>query len=223
MAAVSALSGYAVGCINLSFFLAKMKGYDIREHGSGNAGASNLIITMGKGIGMLVALIDVLKAFFIVKLLMYLFSESLTAGFICATFVVLGNIFPFYMGFKGGKGFASMGGSVLALNVKLFVVLLIIVIVIVFVSDYICFGPIFTSVAFPVSCGVIYDSYVPCIFFLASAAIIYRHSENLQRIRQGKELRFSFLWNRHKEVERLGVENDDGKNYPFGWDKNKRL
>ena len=215
---VCALIGYAVGCINLSFFLAKLKGYDIREHGSGNAGASNLMITMGKRIGVIVALIDILKAFLVIKLASFIFSEdALFAGFICATFVVLGNIFPFYMGFKGGKGFASLGGSVLAIDAKMFVALLIIVAVIVFVSDYICFGPIFASFAFPISYGAIYRTYIPSVFLLATVAIIYRHFENLRRIVQGKELRFSFLWNRKKEAERLGIE-DDGKNYPFGHD-----
>ena len=216
--AVSAVSGYLIGCINLAFFLARIRGYNIREHGSGNAGASNVIITMGKWIGLLVAFVDVFKAFLAVELAMLVFSEySLLAGFCCAAFVILGNIFPFYMGFKGGKGFASLGGSVLAIDVKFFVVLLIIVIVIVFASDYICFGPIFASVAFPVSYGVIYRTYIPSVFILASMAIIYRHLQNLRRIVQGKELRFSFLWNGKKEAERLGIDYD-GKNYPFGHD-----
>ena len=202
----------------MAFFLARIRGYDIREHGSGNAGASNVVILMGKGIGLLVAFIDVFKAFLVVELAMLAFQEnSVIAGFFCATFVILGNIFPFYMGFKGGKGFASLGGSALALDVKLFVILLIIVVVIVFVSDYICFAPIFASVAFPVSYGVIYQTYIPSVFILASLAIIYRHYENLRRIVQGKELRFSFLWNGKKEAERLGIEYD-GKNYPFGHD-----
>ena len=61
--AVSAVSGYLIGCINPAFFLARIRGYDIREHGSGNAGASNVIITMGKWIGLLVAFVDVFKAF----------------------------------------------------------------------------------------------------------------------------------------------------------------
>ncbi len=211
--------GYAVGCINISFFLARRRGFDIREHGSGNAGASNLIITVGKKIGVIVALIDIFKAFFIVWLVMYIWPDRrLLAGFVCAAAVVIGNIFPFYMGFKGGKGFASLGGSILAIDAKLFVVLLLIVVVIVFASDYICFGPIFAAIAFPVSYGVINKTYIPSVFTLASLAIIYRHMENLKRIVQGKELRFSFLWNRKKEVDRLGIENDDGKNYPFGHD-----
>ena len=218
---ICAALGYVVGCINLSFILAKSKGYDIREHGSGNAGASNLMITMGRRIGALAALVDVLKSFLIVRVVMLVFPGDLLAVFVCAAFVTLGNIFPFYMGFRGGKGFASMGGSVLAIDYKFFVVLLIIAAVIVFLSDYICFAPIFASVAFPVSYGIYYQTPIPLVYLTATAAILYRHSENIRRIREGKELRFSFLWNRKKEAERFGIENDDGKTYPFGRDKTK--
>lgn len=219
MLLICAVSGYIVGCINLAYFLARLKGFDIREHGSGNAGASNIIITMGKGLGAVVAFVDIFKAFLIVRLVMHVFSDKyILAGFVCATFVVIGNIFPFYMGFKGGKGFASLGGSVLAMDAKLFVVLLIIVAVIVFLSDYICFGPMFASVAFPISYGVMNGTYIPSVFTVATFAIIYRHLENIRRITQGKELRLSFLWNRKREVDRLGIENDDGRNYPFGHD-----
>ena len=94
---ICAVLGYLVGSINLSFILGKFKGFDIREHGSGNAGASNLMITMGKRIGAVVALLDVFKAFLIVRLILLWYAGDILAGFICATFVVLGNIFPFYI------------------------------------------------------------------------------------------------------------------------------
>ncbi|MCR5789850.1 MAG: glycerol-3-phosphate acyltransferase [Lachnospiraceae bacterium] len=217
MIIVCIVLGYGVGCINLSFFLGKLKGFDIRDYGSGNAGASNLMITMGKKIGVFVALLDVLKAFLIIRFVMFLYPGQLLAAFICADAVVIGNIFPFYMGFKGGKGFASLGGSVLAIDFRFFVVLLIIVTAIVLISDYICFAPIFASIAFPVSYSVIYQTPVSMVYLAATAAILYRHYENLKRIAQGKELRFSFLWNRKREAERLGVDDDhgDGKTIPF--------
>ncbi len=215
--------GYAVGCINLSFILAKRKGYDIREHGSGNAGASNLFITMGKWIGLLVAFIDIFKAFAVVKFAMFIYSDSILAGFVCATFVVLGNIFPFYMGFRGGKGFASIGGTALALDLKIFLVLFVITLVIVFISDFICFGPMFASIAFPLTYGLVHTTVIPSVYILASMAVLYRHKENIERIRQGKELKFSFLWNRKKEAERLGFENYDGKTYPFEQDVKRKV
>ena len=74
---ISVIAGYLIGCINLSYLIARLKGFDIREHGSGNAGASNLVIVIGKKIGLLVALLDILKSFFAFRLAEYLFPEAI--------------------------------------------------------------------------------------------------------------------------------------------------
>ncbi|MBO4903115.1 MAG: glycerol-3-phosphate 1-O-acyltransferase PlsY [Lachnospiraceae bacterium] len=219
-----ALMGYLIGSINLSYLLSKKKGYDIREHGSGNAGASNVVILMGKKVGAVVAIADILKAFFVVRIAMYLYPEFPYAPVIAATAVILGHIFPFYMGFRGGKGLATLGGSILALDYRLFLILLLFALFIAFVTDYICFAPITCSVLFPVIYGVVQKNLrFTAILSISTIFILYRHIGNLKRIRSGKELRFSFLWNRKAEAERLGVEDDDGVNYPFSYDeKNKQ-
>ena len=217
------LMGYLIGSINLSYLISKSKGYDIREHGSGNAGASNLIITMGKKIGAFVAVVDVMKAFLVVRLAMYIYPEMKYAGVIAATSVILGHIFPFYMGFRGGKGLATLGGSILALDYRLFLILLLFALFIAFVTDYICFAPITCSVLFPVIYGVAKkDAWYAAILFIATVCIIYRHIGNLKRIKTGKELRFSFLWNRKAEAERLGIEDDDGVSYPWQYDEEQQ-
>ncbi|HCM92606.1 MAG TPA: acyl-phosphate glycerol 3-phosphate acyltransferase [Lachnospiraceae bacterium] len=216
---ISIILGYLTGCINLSYLIGRLKGFDIREHGSGNAGASNVIITMGKKAGAFVALFDIFKAYFAIKLTTLAFQDIFIIGTITGVAVILGHIFPFYMGFRGGKGFASLGGSVLALDYRLFFVLLILTIFIVFVSNYICFGPTSISIIFPIVYGYMNRDiggwYAMLIFFIASVAICYRHRENFKRIREGNELKFSFLWNRKAEADRFGVENDDGHTYPF--------
>lgn len=220
---ICALLGYLIGSVNLSYFLSKRRGYDIREHGSGNAGASNALITMGKRTGVMVALVDIFKAYVAVRLAMVIFSGLSFAGAIASTAVILGHIFPFYMGFRGGKGFASLGGSILALDYKLFFILLLFAIFIVFVTDYICFAPITCSVIFPAVYGITHKSIpITVILYLSSAFIILRHIGNLKRIKAGKELRLSFLWNRKAEAERLGIENDDGENYPFEYDEEQK-
>ncbi|MBP5385311.1 MAG: glycerol-3-phosphate 1-O-acyltransferase PlsY [Lachnospiraceae bacterium] len=223
------LMGYLIGSINLSYFLSKRKGYDIREHGSGNAGASNVIITMGKKAGAFVAVVDILKAVLVVRLAMFIYPEFRFAGVIAATSVITGHIFPFYMGFRGGKGLATLGGSILALDYRLFLILLLFALFIAFVTDYICFAPISCSVLFPAIYattmhfkeGGLWYTAVPyaAILYISTVFILYRHIGNLKRIKMGKELRFSFLWNRKAEAERLGIENDDGKNYPFHYDE----
>ena len=215
----SVIIGYLIGCINLSYFIAKTKGFDIREHGSGNAGASNVIITVGKKAGAFVAIFDIFKAYVAVKLTGMLFPGIFLLGSVTAVAVILGHIFPFYMGFKGGKGFASLGGSILALDYRIFLILLIITIFVVFMTNYVCFGPTSVSVAFPLIYGYVYRDaggwYAALIFYIAAAAILYRHMENFKRIKEGNELKFSFLWNRKAEADRFGVENDDGVSYPF--------
>ena len=212
---VSAVLGYLIGSINLAYIFSKIKGYDIRKHGSGNAGASNVIIVMGKKIGVVVMAADIFKAYLVVKLCIYLFPDVFLVGIIAATTVILGHIFPFYMGFKGGKGFASLGGSILALDMKMFLVLLIFTVVICFITNYISFGPTSVSLIFPIAYGYFNKSLAATLIFLvATACICYRHFENFKRIREGTELKFSFLWNREAEAKRFGVNDDDG-DFPF--------
>jgi len=214
------LLGYLIGCINLSYLFSRMKGYDIREFGSKNAGASNVIILMGKKAGAVVAVVDILKAYVAVRLFIWLLPELPLAGVLAGTAVILGHIFPFYMGFRGGKGFASMGGTILALDYRMFLVLLLVAVLVAFITDYLCFAPMSVALIFPAAQGFAERS-VPSalILYIASVFIWYRHVENLKRIRNGTELKFSFLWNRKAEAERFGVSDDDGENYPFYLDQ----
>ena len=212
----SLIIGYFFGCFNLSYIISRLKGFDIRQYGSGNAGASNVIILIGRKIGLFVAVCDIFKAFFAFRIVEYLFPEALAgsinyAGVIAGVGAVLGHIFPFYMGFKGGKGLACFGGTVLGISWKLFVVLFLTALLIAIVTDYICFAPITMSFIVPITVGVTYNTWVPsAIIAVASAALLYKHRENLARIKSGEELRFHFLWRRSDESERFGI-TDDGK------------
>ena len=212
----SLIIGYFIGCINLSYIISKIKGFDIRHVGSGNAGASNVVIVIGKKLGLAIAVIDILKAFMAFRLAQFLFPEALAgsisyAGVLAGVGAVLGHVFPFYMGFKGGKGLACYGGTVLAIDYKLFVILFIIALLIAIVTDYICFAPITMSFIVPLSVGFIYNTWIPpAIIAVASAILLYKHRVNIARIRTGEELRFHFLWRRKDESERFGIA-DDGK------------
>ena len=216
---ISIAVGYLIGCISLSYFIAKLKGFDIRKHGSGNAGASNVILTVGKKAGAFVAIFDIFKAYFAIRLMQGMFGDIFLIGAITGVAAIIGHIFPFYMGFKGGKGFASLGGTILALDYRMFFVFLIFAIFVVFISNYVCFGPTSVSALFPIAYGYFYRDmggiYAALILLIATVAIFYRHLENFKRIKEGNELKFSFLWNRKAEADRFGVENDDGSTYPF--------
>ncbi len=210
---VGAVLGYVVGSINPSYLIAKAKGFDIKTRGSGNAGASNAVITMGKKIGILCAILDILKAYMVVFLTGLLFKNAPIAYVLAGVGCVMGHIFPIFMHFRGGKGLAALGGLILAYNPLVFLILLAVELVIVLVVDYICIVPITASVAFP----IIYFSmeegthaWIGSLIYGAMAVVIlYKHIENLKRIRNGTEAHFSFLWRRKKEIERLGGEDDE--------------
>ncbi len=212
----SLIIGYYFGCINLSYFISRLKGFDIRHVGSGNAGASNLVIVIGKKIGLFVAFLDIMKAFLAFRLAQFLFPEAFAgsiswAGVIAGVGAVLGHILPFYMGFKGGKGLACFGGTVLGIDYRLFVILFVLAFLIAMITDYICFAPISMAFIVPLSVGVIYKTWIPsAIISIASIAMLIKHRQNIARIRSGEELRFHFLWRRGDESERFGVA-DDGK------------
>ncbi len=212
----SLIIGYFIGCVNLSYIISRIKGFDIRHVGSGNAGASNLVIVVGKKIGLLVAVLEILKSALAFKLAEVIFPEAFAgplswAGTLAGVAAVIGHVFPFYMGFRGGKGLACFGGIVLAINYKLFVILFIAAFLIAMITDYICFAPITMAFIVPITVGVVYKTWIPpAIISIASVLLLYKHRQNLQRIRAGEELRFHFLWRRKDESERFGIV-DDGK------------
>ncbi len=213
------LMGYLVGTINPSYLMAKLKGFDIRQKGSNNAGASNAIILFGKLRGAICAILDIAKAFIIIKIAQILFPTFAHAFAVTGAASIIGHIFPFYMGFHGGKGLACLGGSVLAYDWRVFLILLAIEIVVVLVTDYLCFVPITASLVFPVIYVFMTKDVIGMLIMLsASACMLIKHIENIKRIHEGTEVHFSFLWNKNKELERLKVNakaNDDEMNDRF--------
>lgn len=195
---------YLIGTLNPAYLIAKLKGFDIREVGSGNAGASNAVITMGKAAGLLTALFDITKAYVAVRLARRFFPNMAYAAEVAGVFTVLGHIFPFAMGFRGGKGLASMGGVILAFNAKVFCLLLLSELLLALVVDYICIVPITASIAFPIIYYYITAQLLGALLYaLLIPVILYKHMENLKRIRMGTEAHLSFLWRREEEIARI--------------------
>ena len=198
------LIGYIIGCINPAFILGKLRGMDIRTKGSGNAGASNAIITLGKLTGAFAALFDIFKAFFSITLSMKLFPTFKFAFPITAAACVAGHIFPVFMGFHGGKGLACLGGLVLRFDWKIFLILLAAEVVIVLLTDYICFVPLTASVAFTVIYALLTKDVVGTLLFAAMCVVMFiKHIDNIKRIMEGREVHVSYLWNTEKETERM--------------------
>ncbi len=184
-----ALMGYLFGCSNLAFFLGKARGFDIRTHGSHNAGASNATVTMGLKVGFLVGLHDVVKSFAAAFLATLLFPAVPAAAAVAGVAAVLGHIFPFYLRFQGGKGFASFLGLTLALDWRFFLAILLVVLCITLITDYIVPGTLTTIITFPLylfvrHCGLLIISVV-CV---ASVVIFLKHLVNIKRLLTGEEI-----------------------------------
>ena len=182
---------YLLGCSSMSYYLAKLKNVDIRSKGSKNLGASNAMILMGWKAGILVGIHDIGKSALAVILANYFFSDLPHIGAVAGVAAVLGHIFPFYLRFKGGKGFASFIGMALAINWKFALLLLVVVVIVTLITDYIVVGTVTTIVFFPTYMGFASQSYaLPLILFIATAVIIYKHWDNFIRIYKGTEIGF---------------------------------
>lgn len=185
---LTVLIGYLIGTSNMAVYLAALKRVDLRAGGSGNPGASNAMILMGWRAGILVALHDIGKAVAAVLLARYLFPETALIGVVAGVSCVFGHMFPFYLKFRGGKGFASYIGMALALHWRFALVLMLAVLIITLVTDYIVLGTMTAIVSFPLYCALTQSILAAMILCIASVVILYKHRENLVRICNGTEI-----------------------------------
>ena len=183
------LLGYLLGCSHMAFYIGKLKKLDIRGAGSGNLGASNATVLFGWGSGVLVALHDIGKAVLAVFLAKWLFPELPHIGAVAGVASVLGHIFPFYLGFKGGKGLASYFGMTLALNWKLALIVVAVVVLATLITDFISVGALSTIVVVPAYMGITTHSWLLVgILCVGTAVMFYKHWENIVRIVKHEEI-----------------------------------
>ncbi len=182
------LLGYLLGCSSMAWYLAKLAKADLRSGGSGNLGASNAVVLLGWKAGVLTALHDIGKAVLAVLIAEWLLPGSDFAGAAAGVACVLGHIFPFWLKFKGGKGFASFWGMTLALNWRLALVLCAAVIVVTVITDYIVCGTLTTVISVPVYVGFTQGVPLALILCIATAVILWKHRENYPRMLNGTEL-----------------------------------
>lgn len=207
--AICAVIGYLIGCISPSYIIGRIKGYDVRTSGSKNAGASNTVIMAGKLAGLFVAVFDICKAMASWKIAAALFPSVRVAGAVGGVACVLGHMFPVFLSFHGGKGFACMGGMALAVSPKTFLIMLVVAIVIGLVTNYVAVSCATMSVVWPVYYGLTVQHWLGALVLaIPIIPIFYKHSENFRRIHEGTELRLSYLWRKDHELERIG-HNDD--------------
>ena len=183
--------GYLLGCSNMAKYIAAIKKVDLSAGGSGNPGASNAVILMGWGAGVLTALHDIGKSALAVVLARLVFPDAPYIGAVAGVAAVLGHIFPFWMKFKGGKGFASYLGMTIALNWKFAIVVLLLVAVVTLITDYIVAATTNTIILVPIWMGLSAGSWLLFLILLSGSLVIaWKHRENYVRMYNGTEIRF---------------------------------
>ena len=182
---------YILGSSNMAKYIAAIKKVDLSAGGSGNPGASNAVILMGWGAGALTAVHDIGKSALAVVLARLMFPDLPLIGAAAGVASVLGHIYPFWMKFKGGKGFASYLGMTIALHWKFAIAVLLLVVVVTLITDYIVAATTTTIVIVPIGIGLLTQSLlIPLILLLASAVIAWKHKDNYVRMMSGTEIRF---------------------------------
>ena len=196
------LGAYLLGCSNMAVYLAKRKRVNL-SGGSGNPGTSNATLLMGWRAGAIVGIHDIGKGVLAVLLAELLFPDLACIGAVAGVACVLGHIFPVFMKFRGGKGFASYLGMTLALNWKFALIILAIVVVVTLITDYIVVGTVTTVVSVPVAMGFLRHSVLlVAILCVATAVILYKHRENYVRIRKGTEIGLSSAFKGGKRTDK---------------------
>jgi glycerol-3-phosphate acyltransferase PlsY len=203
---------YLIGSIPTAVWVSKFFfGIDIREYGSGNAGATNTFRVLGKGWGSFVMAVDILKgvlASFLYLLLPYYLTDefhrtNLMVGLGMAA--VLGHIFPIWAGFKGGKGVATVFGMVLAIQPLVALAVVGIFLLVLYLTRFVSLSSILASLALPILILVIFNEPEPLyrIFAIAVALlVILTHQKNIHRLLNGNESKARIFKYRDRRRER---------------------
>ncbi len=200
------LIAYLVGAIPSSVWYGRtVEGIDVREHGSGNAGATNTFRVLGKKAGSIVMTADVLKGYLATSIPKYIaLSQSWDTGtlilwqILFGIVAVLGHIFPVYINFKGGKGVASLLGMVLAINLSGFLACLVVFLTVFLITGIVSIGSMLAGVTYATCMFFSYfnpeDLLSLKIFGICGATLlIYTHRKNIERLIKGEENRIKIF------------------------------
>jgi len=207
-----ALAAYLLGSIPTGYLVARAKGVDIRTVGSGNIGATNVFRILGKPAGIFVLLMDALKGFAAVALVMNFYHElndvlpkvftvegitnpQVIVGFgiVAGLFAVLGHNYTCWLHFKGGKGIATSAGVLTALVPWALLIILAVWIVLFALTRYVSVGSLASAAVLPFATWFTTQSILLTVVTSAMSALaIYKHKGNIQRLLAGTESRINF-------------------------------
>lgn len=186
---LSCIAGYLLGSANSSLIVGRFYGVDVRKHGSGNAGTTNTLRTLGKKAALFVLPGDILKGL-LAYLAGYYITGNALGGMVGGTAAILGHVWPIYFGFKGGKGVLTSLAVLLMIDWPIALLLLGIFAVIVLLTGYVSLGSIIGAVLFPVL-SLVFGRNLETIIFsaLIAALIVFMHRTNIKRLIKGTESR----------------------------------
>ena len=200
---------YLIGSINFSVIISKkVAGFDVREKGSGNAGTTNMLRSVGKKAAIITLLLDILKG--VVAIVVAIILGLIVSGVnkelllqIAGIAVVLGHTFPIFFKFKGGKGVATSLGIVLLTNWQIGLICLVFAVTLIALTKMVSLGAVMVSILFPIltifintnytiltegKSGIDYLGYA----ILLAILVLFNHRTNIKRILEGKENKISF-------------------------------
>ena len=207
--------GYVFGLFQTAYIYGKMHGIDIRQHGSGNAGTTNTLRVLGTKAGLIVFAGDVLKCVCAIVACSLLFGKNhpdmiYLLKLYAAAGAILGHNFPFYLGFKGGKGIAATAGLILAFHPTFLPVGVLVFFGVFFTTHYVSLGSLLVYAAFMIQITIsgqmglfqgmsrqhLFEMYGVAAFLTIMA--YYKHRENIKRLLKGEE-RKTYLTKKNKE------------------------
>ena len=200
---IMALIAYVIGSINFSVIISKkVAGFDVREKGSGNAGSTNVLRTVGKKAAILTLICDCLKG--IVAILIAVLASKIVKGTdagllvqLAGVAVVIGHTFPIFFKFKGGKGVATSLGVLLIINWQIGLICLVFALTLMALTRFVSLGSVSAAILFPILTIFIQENYIVLgnyiIFGVVLAAIVvFNHRANVKRLLTGTENKLSF-------------------------------
>ena len=206
---IVAIIAYLIGSVNFSILISKkMAGFDVREKGSGNAGTTNMLRSVGKKAAAITLICDILKGVIsiVIAIIVGNIAKNLDRELllqIAGIAVVLGHTFPIFFGFKGGKGVATSLGVLLISNLQIGLICLVFAVVLMALTRMVSLGSCAAAVLFPVLTLFINQHYTVLtdgksgrVYFVYSVIlaiiVLYNHRSNIKRILSGTENKLSF-------------------------------
>ena len=200
---IVSIIAYLLGSISFSvIFSKKIGGFDVRTKGSGNAGSTNVLRTVGKKAAVLTLLCDCLKG--VVAVLVAVIAGNIAKSVdsallvqLAGIFVVVGHSFPIFFKFKGGKGVATSLGVILIINWRIGLICLVFALLLMILTKFVSLGSVAAAILFPVLTIFIHSNYIVSgnyiIFGIILALfVIYNHRSNINRLLEGKENKIDF-------------------------------